>query len=142
MTSHIPFSIYQMRRFADKAPLSDTKYMGQVFELIRADFPINMASDKFCWEMLAAAAFKAGRVSMWLEHRKRKNNKKLCPGTAATVQSTNTNKARSYYAGNSGICQTPNIEKLCAFINEHAPGKEQQFLSLILAMAAKTEKAK
>lgn len=34
-----------------------------------------------------------------------------------------------------------NIEKLCEYINRTAPGKEYQFLSLLLAIASKTEKA-
>ena len=34
-----------------------------------------------------------------------------------------------------------NIEKLCEYINRAAPGMEYQFLSLLLAIASKTEKA-
>ena len=34
-----------------------------------------------------------------------------------------------------------NIEKLCEYINRAAPGKEYQFLSLLLTIASKTEKA-
>ncbi len=34
-----------------------------------------------------------------------------------------------------------NIEKLCEYINRTAPGNEYQFLSLLLAIASKTEKA-
>lgn len=34
-----------------------------------------------------------------------------------------------------------NIEKLCEYINRTAPGMEYQFLSLLLAIASKTEKA-
>lgn len=34
-----------------------------------------------------------------------------------------------------------NIEKLCEYINRTAPGMEYQFLSLLLTIASKTEKA-